>query len=464
MLTVHLPPEAEAARRYVVDVLLGEFMGLPFRYGQTCAPGSMRIEAEGQSLVFADVFFSAVASRWLAPGSLPVDPGFTWRYGAELADVRLPDETLPCRFLTLGDGAVLRFDGEGAHCRLDIPGTVFFLLSRYEESLPGARDAHGRVMLSSLDRFQRDNIHRPLVDEYVEILYAIAKRLWPGLARRARHFRVLPSHDVDRPFEYLFLSPAHLLARAGSDVVRRRDPDMALRRVRDWWRVQGGDLSADPCNTFAWLMEQSERRGLRSSFYFICARPAGAIDGDYDLAHPALRLLLQEINRRGHEIGVHGSYNSFNDAPQLVREKQLLQAACAAGAITPDIEGGRQHFLRWDTPGTIRNWNQAGFRYDSTLTFAERAGFRCGTCHEYPVFDLQDQVQLAVRERPLVAMECSVTDNVYMGLGEGRAARDAIVSLKETCRRFNGDFTLLWHNSRLVTAGQRALYTDILDA
>ncbi|MEA1048991.1 hypothetical protein U5801_04080 [Lamprobacter modestohalophilus] len=42
--------------------------------------------------------------------------------------------------------------------------------------------------------------------------------------------------------------------------------------------------------------------------------------------------------------------------------------------------GGRQHFLRWETSATARLWDANGLDYDSTLSYADRPGFRCGTC------------------------------------------------------------------------------------
>lgn len=251
--------------------------------------------------------------------------------------------------------------------------------------------------------------------------------------------------------------------RAAADLVLRRDAGLAMQNLRAWSRVRDGDLGADPCNTFDWLMEESERRGLRATFYFICARPSGRIDGDYDFAHPAIQSLLRGIIARGHEVGIHGSYLSAFDGEQLAREAAILRGALEAAGAGRQI-GGRQHFLRWRVPEGIAGCERAGLAHDATLGFAEQPGFRCGTCHEHPAFDLHARRPLAVRERPLVAMDVSVTDPLYMGLGYTVAARDVFVDIKHTCRRYGGDFTFLWHNSRLSADAQRRLYTEVLDA
>ena len=104
---------------------------------------------------------------------------------------------------------------------------------------------------------------------------------------------------------------------------------------------------------------------------------------------------------------------------------------------------------------TSPNWARAGLRYDSSIGFAEEIGFRAGVCLEYPVFDLEERRTLALRERPLVVMEGAALDRLGLSRADASAA---IAELRDTCRRYRGAFTLLWHNSRLVYAAERRLY------
>jgi len=100
--------------------------------------------------------------------------------------------------------------------------------------------------------------------------------------------------------------------------------------------------------------------------------------------------------------------------------------------------------------------------YDSTMSYAEHAGFRCGTCHEYPAFDpLVDRI-LNLRIQPLIVMEHTVISKGYMGLGLSDKAYNKILQLKNACKVVNGTFTLLWHNNQLSTKAERDLYTSII--
>jgi hypothetical protein len=149
--------------------------------------------------------------------------------------------------------------------------------------------------------------------------------------------------------------------------------------------------------------------------------------------------------------------------PELIKqEADRLKGICAEEGIEQSQWGGRMHYLRWEQPATMRAWAGAGMSYDSTLGYADRPGFRCGTCHEYPAFDPVAQEQLSLRIRPLVVMECTVVDDKYMGLGAGNEALQQFEKLKNTCACVDGDFTLLWHNSFFFIKKIQLLYIDLV--
>jgi len=217
-------------------------------------------------------------------------------------------------------------------------------------------------------------------------------------------------------------------------------------------------IDRDPYNTFDWLMDLSEENNLKSAFYFICGRTNPARDADYEPEHPLIRGLMRRIHERGHEIGLHPSYDTFQNSELLKKEADRLKCICAEEGIEQTQWGGRMHYLRWEQPTTLRAWAEAGMNYDSTLGYADRPGFRCGTCHEYSAFDPVAQEPLSLRIRPLVVMEGSVIDKMYAGLGVTDAAAELINTLKERCAAVNGGFVLLWHNSCLQDKVLSAMY------
>lgn len=344
----------------------------------------------------------------------------------------------------------------------DILGLSYWLLTRLEEIDCQDLDNHQRFPATSSHAYQFGYLERPIVDEWFNILGQIMRNIWPDLKLKNHQFQMKVSHDVDRPSRYGFRTPVSLLRAMGGDIVKYRNFRNSLLapliRIKTHKKLHPND----PFNTFDWLMDISDSRNLKSAFYFICGQTHPGYDADYKLEHPAIRALLRRIHDRGHEIGLHPSYNTFQK-PQLINQEFMhLKNICHEEGIYQEYWGGRMHFLRWTQPTTLQAWNDAGLMYDSTLSYADRAGFRCGTCFEYPAFNAVTQKKLDIRIRPLVVMECTIISKGYMGFGVGREALDKISRLINICRQVNGTFTLLWHNSELYSPELLSLYESVL--
>lgn len=407
-------------------------------------------DPSGARLRVADVLFATSENDWLAEASLPRRPLTRVDVG------RLDGHALPApeRLAVLyGDGQPLVEDGSSLALGIDVFGGAFFMLSRYEELATSNRDSHERFAAAGSLLGEEGLLGWPLVDEYVELLWNLLSRLWPRLQRRQRRPTLRLSHDVDLPVCRIPRPEAWRLARR--DLRRERAPVVAVRRLATSALNRRVRPEYDLYYTFEWLMRESESLGLRSAFYFMTGNTGGAIDGNYRIDEPWALRLLAEIHARGHEIGLHPSYNTFRDPQAIDAEFQRLRTACSAAGVEQEEFGGRQHYLRWANPVTWQAWEDAGLAYDSTLAFADRVGFRAGTCHEYPVFNLVSRQALALRERPLIMMDASLLEYERVSL---EAAADEIIRLSRVVQRFQGDMTILWHNDRLLSRRARRAY------
>lgn len=350
----------------------------------------------------------------------------------------------------------------GYTVRYDVLSLTYWMLSRQEEVGRADIDEHGRFPATASHAYRHGYLNRPVVDEWLHVLGQVIQRLWPDLTLKQHRFSMKVSHDVDGPSRYAFCSFKGIVKTMAGDVLKRREYKSALLAPWIHLNTRTSLHPADPANTFDWIMDVSERHGLVSAFYFICGRTDPGKDADYDPEHPAIRNLMRRVHERGHEIGLHPSYNTYRRPKAILAEADRLRRICAEEGIQQAEWGGRMHYLRWAHPITLRAWVQARMGYDSTLGYADRSGFRCGTCFEYPAFDPVLNKALNLRIRPLIAMECTIMAPRYMGLGSGQAALEKFLELKETCRMVGGCFTLLWHNSQLASEAERKLYEKVI--
>ena len=352
----------------------------------------------------------------------------------------------------------------GVRIGYDILGLSYWMLTRQEEVGRTDLDTHGRFPATASHAYKHGYLERPIVDEWLEVLRWVVEHVWPGLPLKRNDYRMQLSHDVDFPARYGFSTPLRFLRSVAGDLVLRKDVRAALKAPMLYFGGRNQLHSGDPLNTFDWIMDRSEEYGMKSAFYFICGWTDRAHDALYDVDHPAIRTLIRRIHERGHEVGLHPSFNSYFDPGVIASEAANLKRVCVEEGVFQNAWGGRMHFLRWRHPETMRALDNAGMDYDSTLGYPERPGFRCGTCIEYQGFDPVAQEALSLRIRPLIAMDVSVVAKEYLGIGLSDDARAEFLRQKEACKRVRGSFSLLWHNSELESTVAKDFYVSILDS
>ena len=185
-------------------------------------------------------------------------------------------------------------------------------------------------------------------------------------------------------------------------------------------------------------MDISEAYNLHSRFFFLCGGKTQE-DRPLSLSHPFIQQLLHKIDRRGHLIGFHPSFGSYNNSKLFNQELQALRS------VSPQpITSGRQHFLRFEVPYTWRLWENAGMEWESSMYYPDVPGFRCGTCYGFTVFDILKRKKLRLKEIPLTAMDVSY---YKYNSGQKFQMEKSVNNLIETVKSYKGSFVLLWHNS-----------------
>nr|WP_315398572.1 polysaccharide deacetylase family protein [uncultured Duganella sp.] len=412
----------------------------------------------GRVLAIECDFFRMNRPLWLQPGSLAIDAAGDWRDVGATLDANLLARSLPVLW---GRPGFVRDRHGNGHLYLDVIGSIFFMLSRYEEVVNTERDEYQRFPAGASLAVRRGFLRRPIVDEYIEVLWSAMASLWPGLTRKRAGGKMWITCDVDEPYERWIRSPWLLAQGVGGSLLRRRSLSGAAGRIRNAWCSRRGQYGFDPHWTFDWYMSRLEEHGSQGAFYFIPTPGRTPYDCVYSLGEQRMQALLKSISERGHEIGVHGSFETFHDAALIARERQALIDACRSAGAVADVRGNRQHYLRWDARETADHLERAGFGYDTSGGFPYHPGFRHGTARAFPMWSWIKQQPLKLRQRPLVMMESAVINS--LGLGYTAEALELMKAVKKAALRY-GDFTLLWHNSRFTEPGDRALFTQILAA
>jgi hypothetical protein len=346
----------------------------------------------------------------------------------------------------------------------DIPGLTYWMLARIEEIGRRDLDNHERFPAVSSHAYNHSYLDRPVVDEWLHVLGQVIQRQWPGLQLKRHEPQTVVSCDVDSPFASDG-SWKQVIRRVGGDIIKRRSPKAAMRSiVGKWYATRGDDRFDAHRSGTEFIMDTNERAGRAVAFYFIPERTDPRLDGRPRLHDMRVRKLMREIHMRGHEIGIHPGYHTYRHTENMARSVQRLREALDDAGIVQTQMGGRQHYLRWEMPTTARLWDAHELDYDTTLSYADHPGFRCGTCFEYPMFDAAEQRTLRLRQRPLIVMECSVIADRYLGLGYSAAALELMQRFQQICYDVGGQFGLLWHNSHFGNEADARFYQVLVNS
>ncbi len=337
------------------------------------------------------------------------------------------------RFYSVQDhGQGVRVD-----CHVDIVAGAFFMLSRYEETVVHSVDAFGRFPAESSITYGEGFLQEPIVNQYAEQLlnmlraagFTGERRRWWGTAP----WTIALTHDIDRLHRFPHgRFPALAVARSitgrsvsGAPSLRPLLIDYAAtttRRKRDEY----------DCLDDMAIWESSV--GIHSSYYFLGDSTSGRLSADYAVDATGFMTKMKSIADLGHEVGFHAGFHACDNVERFHRELSRVRSSGLP------VAGGRQHYLRWQTPATWRLWEGEGLAYDATLGYSKAAGFRCGTCLPYHPYDIEDDREMSILEWPLMFMDATY-------LSDWPGGMEVLARLSQECQRYGGVLVLLWHNS-----------------
>ena len=459
MLTVKIPRICQSEINHSLNHIFPKYLGVNIKVisGDSDFIEIINQRAEGSIRINTD-FFKVSELNWLSPSYLKyvsneevLVPNFL--------DVKLTSKKLPVVF---GNGRLSKCDNI-IYIDFDLIGTIFFLLSRYEEAASQSKaDSHGRFPAKSSLAFKRGFLKRPLVDEYCELLWACIKNLWPDFSRKTLSFEYVVSCDVDWPTEpkiTLEFLIKHLFNRKFT--LKSRLKRFYLDSLK-FFNQKFNFKRLDPCvEGLKFILQVNEKAGKRVNFYFI-----PYVTSEFDCldnfdSEETLNL-VNDIYNRGHNIGIHPGYFTSEKKEDFDISVKRFTSILEKKGIKLDKIISRQHYLRWNSRVTPKILNECGIYQDSSLSFHDHAGFRCGTCHEFYLYNLTERCTTKVLELPLIAMDASIISLKYGGLGFSKEAYNYFIDLKNTVKMFNGKFVILWHNSFFEDDESRRFYESLI--
>jgi peptidoglycan/xylan/chitin deacetylase (PgdA/CDA1 family) len=211
-----------------------------------------------------------------------------------------------------------------------------------------------------------------------------------------------------------------------------------------------GSLKGLNSDLFGPLIALEAKYGFQSTFFFLPEETSHyhVFDGSlyryndrivFEGQRLTVAELMRELDYRGWEIGLHGTYNSYADSEELKRQKSQVESA-----LRKEIVSSRQHYLHFDITQTPLALANAGFKYDSTFGSNRMIGFRNGLAIPFYFYDLKADRPIPLLELPLHIMDVSLLSSQHLDLTPPEAL-ERTKQLIDRVEAVQGLITLLWH-------------------
>lgn len=344
------------------------------------------------------------------------------------------------RVFSLQDVKSILTDDSGiiAH---DLLRQAFVLLSRIEEYDAALK---GKNLLSYSARHPSsgtEQFDRPYVNLLFAHLESFLIKHYPSLPFGAKEKAVISyNHDLD----YI------------RKTIQLRLKQTAFNKYNTLKSIGNGSLFfSNLKKTFSFFFsnpsywcfdywDELEKKYDQRSTYYIYAKAGGKnlktwlIDPSYDVSsNQKLQDQLRSLSSDGHQIGLHGSFNSAIDADVLGREKETLEKA-----LGMEVNKTRQHWLRFEEAVTPQIHAEL-FEEDATLGWNDKMGYRAGVASQYQPYDHEAERPFNYMETPTIIMDSNIYD--YGAKDVKSQSHKALGMIEEISKLKSAHVAISWH-------------------
>lgn len=425
MLKIYTNSKFFKEKKYTLNVIFKEFLAVNFQLIKKEEEKDVLIVFDTKSIIIKDCFFDFQKdNHYLKKSNIPESIPF-YDFKFKSVNLKIP--------VIYGNNKIT-FNENGIVCYIDIIASTFFMLSRWEEYVIKERDDLDRFSAKNSLAFKNNFLQHPVVNYYIELVWNLLENINFTEKRKTRVFQLIPTHDVDLP--RLWWKKKDLIKTLISSLIKQKSVKEFFSLLKVYLKKE------DPFDTFDYLMSLSEKNNFKSHFFFMSGGTSNK-DNFYKINNPLVIEIIKSIKNRNHNIGFHPSFNSYNNHSQFEKELRILEHV-----VGQKVGIGRQHFLRFEVPKTWQIWEDNKMKWDSSMTYHDIEGFRCGVCYPFSVFNILTRKQLKLVEKPLIVMDGSLVTYQTLTIEE---AYNKIDFLIKQVKLFNGEFIFLWHNSAFNT-------------
>ena len=251
------------------------------------------------------------------------------------------------------------------------------------------------------------------------------------------------THDVDavsKTFPIRIKQTAFHLFNTARFLIRGKP----LLSIKSFKKCLQFSMSNDNYWCFDEINKVEEQHGVKSTYNFFSLNPARKrnckdylMDPSYNVQGKDLQNQIRTLYNNGWSIGLHPSFDSWQNAEYFKEEKDNLESSLGHSIYTC-----RQHWLRFSFQDTWKMQQSCGIREDTTLGFNDRPGFRNASALTKAVWDFNQDKATNLVSIPMILMDSHLFD--YRPMDDNIKLNEIKMWLNEV-KFVGGSASVVWH-------------------
>ena len=342
----------------------------------------------------------------------------------------------------------------GGDISFDIFAATFYLISRYEEYLPHAKDEYGRYAHINSLAFKEHFLHLPLVNLWWNklLLFLSKKYNYTPAGNASASFRFIPTYDIDIAYSYKAKGVVRTAGALLKDISKGN-----IAAINERIDVLAGKTK-DPFDIFDWLDSLCDKHRLQPAYFFLLAQRHKGYDKNNIPHAPAMKQLIARHAAR-YATGIHPSWQSGDNFDALLQEIKWLHLVSGRR-----ITQSRQHYLRMTLPKTYRLLADAGIANDYSMGYGSVNGFRASSASPFYWYDLAHDSATRLLIYPFCYMDANAVFEQQLTVQQ---AAQELEHYYTTVKKINGTLITIFHNHFLTEQAEwlpwRKMYAAFLE-
>ena len=315
----------------------------------------------------------------------------------------------------------------------DLVAMSFCILSRIEETYGSYVDNYGRYKLEEDSVYQSGYYGKAVVDYFAHIIIMNMTDN-NGLPFKSK-YSIISTHDIDRLKSYhSFYKSLRVVA---GDIFKRKDFKRFCSRIYEEF------FPFEPWGSIYRLNKLLKKKEVKVIF-MIMGRSNHPSDSEYYLnKKKLLKKFILYLQKHNYEIGFHPGFLTYNNPEQYKKQINSVSNVCKCKIIS-----ARQHILKFDISTTPAIAENNGVKFDYTLSFPDKPGFRNGTTRGMNAYSFSQRKSLNIVLISTSIMDLTFHEDKYAQLQgfEMKHAKEII----DECYKYRGKVVFLYHSGFII--------------